>query len=94
MTEKFVEDCEWEMEAFQRLSSKNCEELLRRYKESLSLPSVVGSLPTETDHCVWRLLWHNGQYYATGCEEVFSFEDRSFKFCPFCGKEIEAIDEK
>lgn len=92
---KLVEMMEWPCET----RSEFCENWAKQIVESLSLPSVVGSSPTETGHCVWKLAWYDGQYYSTGCNEVFSFEyddyvkDSGFKFCPFCGKAIKEINE-
>jgi len=49
--------------------------------------------------CKWEYLNFGEIYYETECDNAFQFNDGGlkendyFKFCPYCGKEIEEIHE-
>ena len=51
------------------------------------------------DKCCWVDVGEYEDNYETGCGNLFDFADggpehNSFKHCPFCGKEIQAIKEE
>jgi len=52
------------------------------------------------DKCKWVINESPDEtiYYETSCNNAFTFiedgiEDNNYKFCPYCGKEIEEVKE-
>ena len=50
------------------------------------------------DKCVWEYTTNDMDYYETSCNNAFQFnygeKDDNFKYCPYCGKEIEVENER
>lgn len=52
--------------------------------------------------CKWRedgYKWDGYGYWETGCDNLFQFntggpEENRFKFCPYCGKPIEVVENE
>ena len=53
-----------------------------------------------SDKCKWSKCENSDEtiYYETSCDNATQFledgiEDNNYKFCPYCGKEIEEVKE-
>jgi len=50
----------------------------------------------QSEKCKWTFQESLDTYYETSCDNAFQFEvdgmkEKRFKYCPYCGKEIEEI---
>lgn len=51
----------------------------------------------EDKSCIWTLVDEDANAWETGCDNMFQFDvegpaENKFKYCPYCGSELEEVD--